>query len=255
MIGHAQAARCGIQRVKQTIVCRDACIRELIEQRGFACVRVADQRNNRDGIFQPALALHAAHAAHLVQLRAQARNALADVTAVRLEFGLAGAARADAAAETGHGLAHAGKPRQQILILRQLHLQPALGRLGTLGKNIENEGAAIQNRRLCQLLKRTDLRGRKVIIEHDQRRAGILHKLAHLLGLALANEAVRVGRVAVLQHLGLAEAASRFQQRFQLVQRGLRRRFLRLEAIGVQADKDRLLRGDTIVWNHRILLP
>ena len=160
------------------------------------------------------------------------------MAAVRFELRLAGAARADAAAQAGHRSAHAGELRQQVLILRQLDLQAALGRFGALGKNIQYQGAAVQDGRIRQLLQRADLG---------------LEQRAHLLCLSLADEAVRVRRVAVLQHLCLTDAARRLEEGLQLVQRLIRGILLRPEAVRAQADQDGLLCFDSIILLHDYL--
>ena len=65
----------------------------------------------------------------------------ADMAAVSFKLGFAGAARADGRGAAGGGLAHkvrphSGKARQQVFILRQLHLKLSLARLGALGEDI-----------------------------------------------------------------------------------------------------------------------
>ena len=97
-------------------------------------------------------------------------------------------------------------------------MQAAFGRFGTLRKNIEDQRAAVQHRRLRQFFQRADLRGRKIVVKDHQRRAGIFGELPDLLGLSLSDEAVRIGGVAILEHLCLADAARRFQKRLQLIQ-------------------------------------
>ena len=253
MIRHLQAACRRVQRVKQPVVGRDARARESVEQGGLACIRVADQRHDGNGVLHAALTLRGAHAAHLVQLRLQAGDALADVAAVRFELRLAGAARADAAAQAGHRRAHTGELRQQILILRQLDLQAALGRFGALGKDIQNQGAAVQDGRIRQLLQRADLGRREVVVKHNERCPRALKQRAHLLRLSLADEAVRVRRVAVLQHLCLTDAARRLEESLQLVQRLVRGVLLRPEAVRAQADQDGLLCFDSIILLHDYL--
>ena len=253
MIRHLQAAGRRVQRVKQPVVGRDARARKSVEQGGLARIRVADQRHDGHGVLHAALTLRGAHAAHLVQLRLQAGDALADVAAVRFELRFAGAARADAAAQAGHRSAHAGELRQQVLILRQLDLQAALGRFGALGKDIQNQGAAVQDGRIRQLLQRADLGRREVVVKYNERRPRALEQSAHLLRLSLADEAVRVRRVAVLQHLCLTDAARRLEESLQLVQRLVRGILLRPEAVRAQADQDGLLCFDSIILLHDYL--
>lgn len=66
-------------------------------------------------------------------------NAPANMPAIGLELGLAGATGPNATAETRQRRTHASEPRQEIIELRQLHLIFALAAAGALGKYIENE--------------------------------------------------------------------------------------------------------------------
>ena len=65
----------------------------------------------------------------------------------------------------------------------------------------------------------------------------ILHTLAHLLGLALADERAGIGRVLVLQALSGALAACGIEKGLQLVKRCLRRGFFLCKAVRVEADE------------------
>lgn len=98
-------------------------------------------------------ALHGAHLTHLLQITTQLVDAAADVTAVALQLALTRSARADAAAETAHRLAHTRQTRQNVLVLRQLDLQLALAGARTLCENIEDERRAVEYRAAGQLLQ------------------------------------------------------------------------------------------------------
>ena len=71
-----------------------------------------------------------------------------------------------------------------------------------------------------------------------------MYHLANLIGLSLADEGVRIGRVPVLQHLSHARSARRLQQRLQLIQRFFAGGLLGREAVGVQADQNRPVNDD-----------
>ena len=64
------------------------------------------------------------------------------------------------AALTAHAVAHTGQPGQQILILGKLHLQSAFLGLGPLGKDIQNQRAAVQNRNTDNLFQCPHILGR-----------------------------------------------------------------------------------------------
>ena len=138
-------------------------------------------------------------------------------------------------AETGP---HAGKPREQILILGKLYLKSAFFRAGPLGKNIQNQGTAVQNRYADQFLQRPDISGRKGVIENYHGAFRCLGKHSDFLCLPCANKAVRIRRMPVLQNLRRAESASRLQKCVQFLQTLFRCHFFRRKAIRVQADKN-----------------
>ena len=143
-----ETARRRVQRIEKAVVRRDVRARQTVEHRGFSGVRVPDERDHRHGVFLAAAALRRADAAHLFKIGLQILDDPADMPPVGLELRFAGAARADGCARTGLALEmgpHAGQPRQQIFILRELHLQPALLCAGALGENIENESAPVHD--------------------------------------------------------------------------------------------------------------
>ena len=143
-------------------------------------------------------ALHGAHLTHLLQITAQLVDAAADVTAVALQLALTGSARADAAAETAHRLAHTRQTRQNVLVLRQLDLQLALAGARTLRENIEDERRAVEYRATGQLFQIAHLRRRQLVVEQDQTCVVHLGKLLDLFRLALTDKraGIRAGRAA-----------------------------------------------------------
>ena len=170
---------------------------------------------------------------------------------VGLQLGLAGAAGADAAAQPREALAHAGQAGQQVLILRQLDLKPPLPGAGALGKDVENQRAAIQHCHAGGLLQRTNLRGRELVVEDNHLRLEILRQLVELLRLALAEEGVAVRGAAVLQHPRHADRARRLGQRLKLVQRGLGGVFRRRKDVGAQSGQNHALAAPRLLLFHR----
>ena len=241
VVGYGQLAGGGIQGIKEAVVGRNACAGELIEQCRFAGVGVAHDGHHRHGIFHAPFPLHATDLAHLLQLRLQSGDPLPDVPAVAFQLGFAGAPGTDAAALPGKALAHTGQPGQQIFILGQLHLQAAFLGLGPLGENIQNQSAAVQHRYPQDLLQGTDMAGRQFVVKDHHARLGKLGQHSHFLGLALADEAVGIGGVAILQDLAGAETARRFKQCFQLFQGLLRGGLFFCKAVCVQAYQHRPL--------------
>ena len=255
VVRHGQLPGGGIQGVKEPVVGGDARAGKLIQQRGFARVGVAHNGHHRHGILHPTLPLHATHLAHLLQLLLQPGDPLPDMPPVGFQLGFAGATGADTAALSGQVLAHAGKPGQQVLILGQLHLQSAFLGLGTLGKNIQNQGASVQHRHAHDLFQGPDIAGGQLVVKNYHGGFRSLHQHPHFLGLALADEAVGIRGVAVLQNLGSAEAPCGFQQGFQLFQSFIGSGLRLGEAIGIQAHQHRPLRGYFLKIGFHILPP
>ena len=78
-------------------------------------------------------------------------------------------AGADAAAQARHRRAVAGQPRQQVVQLRQLHLQLAFARAGAAGEDIEDQLRAVEDLDIERLLQIALLGGRQFAVEDDRR--------------------------------------------------------------------------------------
>ena len=243
IVGNRQKPGGGIQRVKQPVVGGDSRAGELIEQGGFSRVGVAHNGHHRNGIFHSPLPLDGAHLAHLLQLFFQTVDALPDMPPVRFQLRLAGATGADTAALPGKARAHAGQSGQQIFILRQLHLKPAFLRLRPLGENVQNQGASVQNGKPDNFLQRPDVAGRKLVVENDHGGLGRFRQHPHLLRFSLADEAVGIGGMAVLQHLARAEAPCGLQEVFQLVQCAFGGGIFLSKAVRIQSHQNRPFLG------------
>ena len=105
-----KAARGGVQRVEQSVVGLDVAPGQEVQQRALARVGVADDGHDGHGVALAPAALDAAHLAHLLQLLLELLDAAADVPAVGLELGLAGAAGADGRGAAAGRLAHQVRP-------------------------------------------------------------------------------------------------------------------------------------------------
>ena len=218
---HPVAFRGGVQRVEQPVVGMDAGARQRVEQGGFARIGIPHQGHQGHLPLAPFAPLGGADLAHVFQLPLEPGDALADVAPVGLQLGLAGAAGADGAAAAACRLAHqmaphAGKARQQVLVLGQLHLQLAFAGLGPVGKNIQDQSVAVNDPALHDLLQRPGLGWGDLVVEHQQIHLVLPHQLCDLPGFALADESAGVRRGPVLHGGKDALAPRRFQQLFQL---------------------------------------
>ena len=144
--------------------------------------------------------------AHLLDALLQLLDLVADDPAVRLELRLARAARADAALRAREVRPQPRQARQLVLELRQLDLEAALVGPRVLGKDVEDQPAAVEHLDAEQALQRLLLVGRDLVVRDEQREAGLGLGLHQLLGLALADVPVGVDVAAVLpfraDHLG-----------------------------------------------------
>jgi hypothetical protein len=94
--------------------------------------------------------LGAPHPAHVLQVFPELVDFAVDVPPVRLQLGFTGALGADGPAAAGARLAlqmgpHACEAGQKVLVLGQLHLEPALPGPGPLGEDVQDQPAAVQH--------------------------------------------------------------------------------------------------------------
>ena len=105
----------------------------------------------------------------------------------RLELRLAGAARADAAAEPLEVLPHPAHARQVVLELRELDLELALGADGVLREDVEDQLRPVDDARLERVLEVALLRRLELVVDDQRLRAEPRERLLQLLDLALAD--------------------------------------------------------------------
>ena len=113
---------------------------------------------------------------------------------------------------------HTDQAGQQILVLRQFHLQAAFLRLGALGKDVQNQTTAVDDLHAQQLCQHADLGRGQIIIEDNHGGMFLLHHRAHFLHLTLTDKAVGVGFLAALHNYTHAASACRFYKGSQLCQ-------------------------------------
>src|SRR5205814_10454834 len=106
---------------------------------------------------------------------------------------------ADPAAEASERIVPAHQPRQQVLELRQLDLQLAVGALRASSKYIKYQLRPIEDLQGRRLGNMTRLQRRQVAVEDEQVRAQRHRADEDVLQLALADQRARVGIAAALQ--------------------------------------------------------
>ena len=127
-------------------------------------------------------------------------DAVADAAAVGFELLLAGSARANAAAEPRKLFAAPGQPRQQIVQLREFHLQLAFARARVGGEDIENQLRAVDDAAAGAFFHVAELHGREIVVDNHERHVTRLRLGSNFLELAAADERCGIERIAHLQH-------------------------------------------------------
>ena len=95
-------------------------------------------------------------------------DATVDLAAIGFQLGFTGAAGPDAAAELRHLHAASRQARQQVLQLRQLHLQLSFTGAGVAGEDVEDKLRAIDHPDLELALQVALLRWRQLVVEDDE---------------------------------------------------------------------------------------
>ena len=240
-VGYLQGAGGGVQGVEQAVIGGDVRPGEAVEQGGLARVGIAHDGDNRHLVFNAAVPLGGPHPAHVLQLPLQLGDLPVDVPPVRLQLGLAGAPGADGALLALQVLPHARQPGQQIFILGQLHLQPPFSGPGPLGKDVQDQGGAVQHRDVQLLAEHPLLGGGQAVVKDDHVRVHGVDQLLHLGHLALTDEGAGVRAVLGLHDHRRRLATRRLQQGGQLVHGLLGGVFLPGQAEGVQPHQHRPL--------------
>ena len=197
-----------IECLEQPVVHGDVGVREGIQQRRLADVRVTRQRHSRRLSALTFLPPHLALLAQILQPPPQERDPSPGDAAVGLELRLTGPARPDSRAERAHAAAealevlpHAAHPWEVVLELRQLDLKLALGAPRMLGEDVEDQLRPVDDARLECILERP-LLGRLELVVHEQHLgAGLLVGVLQLLELPLAQVGPPLRAGAVLDEL------------------------------------------------------
>ena len=238
--GQADAARHRVQRGEQPVLHQDVGAGERPHQGALARVRVADERDDGQALTGPLPPVQRPLLPHLLDLPLERRYAVADQPPVRLQLRLARAARADPPLQPLQVGPLAAQPRQDVLVLGQLHLEPALPRPRVLGEDVQDERRAVQHLHLEGLLQRALLGRRELIVEDDGRVGEGVPLGGDLLHLAAADVGGRARAGQPLHRLADDARPGGVRQQRQLLQRALRRPAV-LPAVDTRRDQERPL--------------
>ena len=134
-----------IERNEQRVRRHGVRLRQAVEERGLAGVRVADQRHRRHLGLLASLAQLRTALPHLLDVVTEGLHPRANPAAIRFELRFAGSLRADATTLLRQRRTGADQARQQVLQLRQLHLQLTFPCPGATREDVENDLGAIEH--------------------------------------------------------------------------------------------------------------
>jgi hypothetical protein len=160
--------------------------------------------------------LDAALTDHSLEVALQPGDAFPNAAAVDFELRLAGAARADPAPESPEVLPHPREPREQVLELGQLHLEPRLARARPLGEDVEDQRGPVDDPHLQLLLEIPVLGRREIVVEEQEPGALFARQAVNLFDLPLAEERGGADRPAALQHFPPDRGARRLGEEPEL---------------------------------------
>ena len=152
-----------------------------------------------------------------------------DVTTIELDLRLTRSAATHTGAGAtdlttglaGHRLTPTAQSRQQVLELRKLDLGLALAALGVLAENVEDDGGAVDDLDLDDVLERTSLARCELGVGDHGVGAGCGHDILQLASFALAEVGARVGVGAALQQAVEHHGARRLGESREFAERVL----------------------------------
>ena len=197
--GNRKRREVGIERGEELVFREHGGVGERVEQRALARVGVPDDGDDRHPGAVALPPAGGAVAGEPVDARLQRGDALAHAAAVHFQLGLARSTPADAAGQPRERVVAAHQPRQEILELRQLHLELAVGALRAAGEDVEDELGAVEDAQRGGLADVPRLRRRQVVIEDQQIRAQRHGAHQDFLELALPHQRARVDLPPPLQ--------------------------------------------------------
>ncbi len=215
-----EGSRRRVERLEEPVVDRDVRVRQRIQKRRLARVRVAGERDHGGGRRAPPFALGVAAALELAKPLLEDADPPAGEAAVGFELRLAGAATSGAHAPTRslQVKPHAPHAREVVLELRKLDLELSLCSDGVLGEDVENELGPVEDTRVERVFEAALLARVELGVDDDALRARLGHGLLQLRELALPDVGAWVGRRPVLDdlahrlHPGRAQELARFRE-------------------------------------------
>src|SRR5438876_3956588 len=215
-LAHIHFAGERIDGREQAVLDEDVVTRQRFQEARLAGVGVSDERGRRH--IAPSLPRIGAMFGDVLEPFLERRDLAANDAAVGFELCFARPPEPDAAADTRQVGPHARQTRQQILELRQLHLQLRLVTARPRGEDVENHLGAVHHAHAETLLQFDALDGGETLIEEHQGCIGILQIFGERLDLALPEIEVGSRRVDALDGLTNHLGSGRIGETLQFLQ-------------------------------------
>ncbi len=190
----------GVQRGEERVLDEGTCLRDAVEQRRLAGVRVPGNSDGWHGIAITVRALRLTSGLESEDLLAQPGHPGVDAAPVELDLRFTRTTASHAVARAhlatglaGHRLTPTTKTREQVFELGEFHLGFALTALGMLAENIEDDGRAVDDLDLHDILERTALARGELAVDYHGVCAGCRDDIPEFDRLALAEIGTRIG--------------------------------------------------------------
>jgi len=233
----------GVERVEEALPHLGVGAGEGVQEGRLAGVRVAGERHRRECRAFTLAAHGPARPLGLGHPPLERRDTVAGEAAVGLDLALAGTSGPDAAVDAPGAQAfevgpQPPHPSQVVLELCELNLELALGRVGVVGEDVEDDRGAVDHRHAERLLEVALLARQELVVAGDQVGVRLRDRSLQRRELALAEVAVGIGLWPALGELARDRHAGGPEQLPQL-------RKVRL--LGSRRDAERALPGPRVV--------
>ena len=217
-----------VQRGEQCVLHKHPGVREPVEQRGLACVGVADDGHRRNSVTLTVGSLGFASGLHGFDFAAQLSHPVANATTVELDLRFTGATRTDtgtasdlATSLTRHRLTPTAKTRQEVFELCELNLGFTFAGFSVLSEDIQDQRGPVNDFDLDDVFETTTLGWCKLTVDNHGVRANLVHDVTQLGCLTRTEVRSWVRFHAALDHAIQHFRARGFGERGKLTQRVL----------------------------------
>ena len=178
-----------IERGEEQVFRHDVSAGQVVEQRGFAGIGIADQGDHRPGCLAAPLTVQPARAFDLFELAAQPRHAVADQAAVGFDLGFARPAKEAVAAALALKVGPAAhQPPGLIVEMGEFDLESAFGGRRALAEDFEDQSGAVDHLALELFLEIALLNRGQRAIDDDQLGPMLFAGHGDVVNLALAEQ-------------------------------------------------------------------